>query len=282
MTTQTASAFDPLIELWQSGDADRVADLFAPDAIWMIDGESLNGGEIALAMKASLDSRPHARIHLRRAFRDLREPQWWAAEWVMRSSSDGHDWAEIEQGLLMQVTADNRIAHLRTHNDHATVRSVTTASPFREEAWPEDVPQRATTMGHDEVLATHYRHTREGWAKGNADNVVSCHAHASLIQTSLEKVSGHDNLRIAVAKYHENYCDTTIDVERVIYSGDYLAISQTWQCTNRKTGVRNGDRDLNIGVLQDGVFWRWREYYDSTKSAQTREQTAFGTHDQQQ
>ncbi len=277
-----ASAFDPLIELWQSGNADRVADLFAPNATWMIDGESLIGDEIALAMKASLASRPHARIHMRRAFRDLREPQWWAAEWVMRSSSDGRDWAEIEQGLLMQVTADNRIEQLRTHNDHATVRPVQATTPLRSEAWPAGLPPRATTMLHDDVLATHYRHTREGWAKGNADNVVGCHAPGSLIQTSLEKVSGHANLRIAVAKYHENYCDTKIEVDRMVYSGEFLAISQTWHCTNRKTGVRNGDHDLNIGILQDGVLWRWREYYDSTKSAQTREQTAFGTPDQQQ
>ncbi|MCS6773749.1 MAG: hypothetical protein NZ693_06520 [Thermoflexales bacterium] len=55
----------------------------------------------------------------------------------------------------------------------------------------------------------------------------------------------------------------------------FLAIQQRWACTNLKTGVQAVDRDINIGVMQDGVFYRRREYYDSHTSAQTREQTVF-------
>jgi hypothetical protein len=94
-----------------------------------------------------------------------------------------------------------------------------------------------------------------------------------LIKALFEVVREHDPLRRAVVAYHENYADTVITVHRVAYIGEYLAIQQTWTCTNRKTGIRAAD---NIGVLQDGKFWRWREYYDSRKSAQTLEQTVFG------
>ncbi len=97
-----------------------------------------------------------------------------------------------------------------------------------------------------------------------------------MIQTSFEVVRGHDQLRTAAKAYDENYTDTRIDVHRIVYDGTFLAINQTWRCTNRKTGVRAGDQDLNIGIMRDGRLYRWREYYDSRTSAQTLEQTMFG------
>jgi ketosteroid isomerase-like protein len=148
--------------------------------------------------------------------------------------------------------------------------------PLRAEVWPVHVPSRTHLLSREEILATHYRHTRQGWAIGSADNVVSCHAPESVIQTAFEVVRGHDNLRRSVKAYFENYRDTTIEVERVVYDGNFLAISQTWTCTNQKTGITVSDHDLNIGIMQDGKFYRWREYYDSRKSAQTVEQTVFG------
>jgi hypothetical protein len=66
----------------------------------------------------------------------------------------------------------------------------------------------------------------------------------------------------------------------MVYDGHFLAINQTWRCTNRKTGVVAGDQDLNIGIMRDGRFYRWREYYDSRTSAQTLEQTVFGRPEQ--
>ena len=187
--------FDLLTDAWQSGDASRVAALFIPNATWTIDGDVLSGDEIALAMGASLQARPHTRILLRRAFHDLQAPQWWVAEWALRSSADGTTWQEIEQGLLLQLAPDGRIASLRTHNDHATVREVQADAPLRAELWPEHVPPQSKPMTHDEILATQMKHVMSGWRVGSADTVVSCHGECSVIQTSLEVVRGHDQLR---------------------------------------------------------------------------------------
>lgn len=65
-----------------------------------------------------------------------------------------------------------------------------------------------------------------------------------------------------VALYGQHYADTCVDVHGVIYSGDFLAIHQTWICTDRCTGARAADQDINIGVVQEGRFYRWREYFD--------------------
>lgn len=173
-----------------------------------------------------------------------------------------------------------RIAELRTHNDHATVREVDVDDPLRDEFWPQDAPTMptmpASPMTREEILAAHMRHTMQGWARGDESVVVSSHGPGSLIQTSFEIVCGHDDLRRSVKAYFENYADTNVEVHRVVHDGSFLAICQTWSCTNRRTGVRVGDQDLNIGIMREGKFWRWREYYDSTKSAQTLEQTVFG------
>ncbi|GIV83493.1 MAG: hypothetical protein KatS3mg052_0500 [Candidatus Roseilinea sp.] len=270
------SPFDALACAWQSGEPEQVASLCHPNATWIVDGRPYHGRAEISAWLRSIGVMPQrVRILTRRAFRDLREPEWWAAEWALRTAADDGCWREVEQGVMLCFSA-GQVTHLRIHNDHRSVRHVAADAPLRDEAWPAFIPPRTRNMTYDEILAVHYRHVRQGWARGDAETVLSCHAPESLIQTSFEVVRGHDQLRRAVRAYAENYADTVITVHRVVYSGDYLAIHQTWSCTNRKTGVRADDQDLNIGVMQDGRFWRWREYYDSTQSAQTLEQTVFG------
>jgi len=270
---------EPLSEIaraWHADGPDGVVGLCAPDAVWIVDGQSYAGrAAIAAHLREIGQASGYVRAFVRRAFCDLRDPEWWAGEWVVRSSSGGQRCREIEQGVLLKLQGEE-IAYLRIHSDHRSVREVAADAPLRDEPWPSSVPARARTMSHDEVLAVHLRHTTQGWARGDAETVVSCHGPGSLIHTSLEVVRGHDQLRRSVLAYHENYADTVITVHRLVYSGDYLAIHQTWSCTNRKTGIRAADEDLNIGIFQDGKFWRWREYYDSRTSAQTLEQTVFG------
>ena len=267
--------FDALARAWQSGGSDRAANLCHPDATWIVDGRLYRGrSEIEGYLRTVAGPANGVRVLIRRAFHDLREPDWWVAEWALRTAS-GECWREVEQGVLLHVSA-GQIAHLRIHNDHRSVREVTADAPLRDEPWPPSIPPRTRDMTYDEILAMHRRHTLQGWARGDAEVVASCHAPDSVLQTSFEVIRGHDQLRRAASAYFENYADTAIQVHRIVYSGDYLAIHQTWRCTNRKTGVCADDEDLNIGVLQDGKFWRWREYYDSTKSAQTLEQTVFG------
>lgn len=270
------SPFDVLADAWASGDPAAVSALFHADASWIVDGRVYQGRPaIAAAVHAILAQAPCVRAVLRRAFHDRREPQWWVAEWAFRTGGDDGAGREIEQGLLLDLT-DGRIAHLRTHNDHRSVRRVAMDAPLREEVWPAAIPPRTRDMSYEEIVATQLRHVMQGWARGDDEVVVGCHAPTSIIQTSFEVVRGHDQLRRAVKAYYENYADTRIKIHRIVYSGDFLAINQTWYCRNRKTGVYAGDQDLNIGVMQDGKLWRWREYYDSTQSAQTLEQTVFG------
>ncbi|MCS6846082.1 MAG: nuclear transport factor 2 family protein [Anaerolineae bacterium] len=270
------SPFDALAHAWRSGGPEQVIRLCRPDATWIVDGHPYHGHADILAYLSSIARAPDGvHILVRRAFHDLREPEWWVAEWVLRAAAGDGQWREVEQGILLHFSA-GRISHLRIHNDHRSARIVRRDDPPRREVWPPSIPPRTRNMTYDEILAVHYRHVMHGWARGDAEVVVSCHAPESLIQTSFEVVRGHDQLRRAVPVYYQNYADTLVTVHRVVYSGDYLAIHQTWSCTNRKTGVRADDEDLNIGVMQDGRFWRWREYYDSTKSAQTLEQTVFG------
>ncbi|BCX02318.1 MAG: hypothetical protein KatS3mg053_0256 [Candidatus Roseilinea sp.] len=271
-----ATPFDVLARAWQSGGPDHAASLCHPDATWVVDGRPYRSragiGEYLRAVASAPDG---VRISVRRAFHDLREPEWWVAEWAVRVAAGAGRWREVEQAVMLHFSA-GRIAYLRIHNDHRSIREVEERAPLREEPWPPFIPPRTRDMTYDEILAVHCRHVSQGWARGDAETVVSCHAPESLIQTSFEVVRGHDQLRRAVHAYSENYADTVVTIHRIVYSGDYLAIHQTWSCTNRKTGVRADDEDLNVGVMQDGRFWRWREYYDSTQSAQTLEQTVFG------
>ncbi len=271
------SPFDVLAGAWQSGDPDHVMSLCHSDATWIVDGRPYHGrAEIGAYLRTVMGSNRGVRISIRRAFHDMREPAWWVAEWVVRTAlTGGRRWREVEQGALLHFQ-EGRIALMRIHNDHRSVREVTEDAPLREEPWPPFIPPRMRDMTYDEIIATQQRHVLQGWARGDADAVLSCHAPDSVLQTSFEVIRGHDQLRRAVLAYFDNYADTTIEIHRIVYSGDYLAINQTWRCTNRKTGVRADDQDLNIGVMQEGKLWRWREYYDSTKSAQTLEQTVFG------
>lgn len=268
-------ALSPLVRLAEAlnaADAASTRSLLDPQATWVLDGESQPAIDV---LQGWLPPRAFARIHLRRAFADADDPHWWAGEWVFRISTDGHTWQEVEQGVIAH-TQGERIIWIRLHSDPSTLRTVTPETPLRPELMPANLPQPVHLMSREEKLALHFRHTRAGWASGNADVVVSCHAPQSFIQTPLEVVRGHEALRQAVHAYAENYADTTVEVHHVVHNGAWLAIQQTWTCTNRKTGVRASDQDLNIGIVQDGVFYRWREYYDSRTSAQTREQTVFG------
>jgi len=267
--------FDQLADAWASGEPAKLAALFHPEATWVIDGQCIAGDEILLAIEATMSGLNGARIFIRRAFHDSREPDWWAAEWTFRSSADGKTWREIEQGLLLHLR-DGMIESLRTHNDHRSICEVQPDDPLRDEAWPAELPEQTRAMTHEEVLAAHTRHVMQGWAQGNDDVVTSSHGPAGIIQTSFEVVRGHEQLRTSVKAYFANYSDTSINVHRMVYDGYFLAINQTWRCTNRKTGVNAGDQDLNIGIMRDGRFYRWREYYDSRTSAQTLEQTVFG------
>jgi ketosteroid isomerase-like protein len=275
----TTTPFDRLADAWASGDADQVSSLFHPEATWVIDGQCIAGDEIPLVIEATLNGLKGARILIRRAFHDSFEPDWWVAEWTFRITDDGATWREIEQGLLLHLR-DGLVDSLRTHNDHRSIRAVQPDDPLREEAWPAEMPEQTRPMTREEVIAAHTRHVMQGWAQGNGDVVASSHGPAGIIQTSFEVVRGHDQLRKSVNAYFENYADTSIEVHRMVYDGHFLAINQTWRCTNRKTGVVAGDQDLNIGIMRDGKFYRWREYYDSRTSAQTLEQTVFGRPEQ--
>jgi limonene-1,2-epoxide hydrolase len=271
----TDTPFDLLALAWASLEPANVSVLFHPEATWVIDGQAIEGDEIALAIEATMGGLQGARIIVRRAIHDSLEPGWWAAEWAFRASDDGETWREIEQGLLLHLR-DGLIDSLRTHNDHRSIRSVHSQDPLREEAWPAEMPAQSRVMTHEEIMATQMRHVMQGWAQGNDDVVTSSHGPAGIIQTSFEVVRGHEQLRKSVKAYFENYAGTHIEVHRIVYDGEFLAINQTWRCTNRKTGVVAGDQDLNIGIMRDGRLYRWREYYDSRTSAQTLEQTVFG------
>lgn len=265
----------PLVRLADALTAGNAADVFAllePHAVCIVDGTTHSAHGV---LQHWLPPHARARLFVRRAFADADDPHWWAGEWVVRTSADGYAWQEIEQGVLLRMSGE-RIAWLRLHTDPSTQRLVRSNDPLRPEVLPTHVPAPHHVMSRAEKLAVHFRHTREGWAKGDAETVVSCHAPQSLIQTPLEVVRGHEALRQAVKAYFENYADTTIEVHHVVHNGIWFAVQQTWTCTNRKTGVRASDQDLNIGIMQDGLFYRWREYYDSRTSAQTREQTVFG------
>jgi limonene-1,2-epoxide hydrolase len=277
----TISIIDKLIHAWQSGDPERVVALFHPDAQWVIDGQTLEGrDEIALAVGASMgvsesDARA-MRILLRRAFSDLSDPNWCAAEWAFRvqSAKDG-GCRECEQGVLIHER-EGRIAYMRTHNDKFRACATSWDAPLRPESRPLNLPTPARAMTLDEILALQHRHVMQGWRLGDAEAVTSSHAPGSVILNAWETVRGHDEIRTSVGKYIQNYIDTEIEVHRVVYDGQNIAVNQTWRCTNRLTGARSGDQDLIIGVMQDGKIWYWREYFDPDQSAQTLAQTHFG------
>jgi limonene-1,2-epoxide hydrolase len=215
------------------------------------------------------------RVLLRRAFSDMHDPNWHVAEWAFRVQDGAGDCHECEQGILIHER-EGRIAYMRTHNDKFRMCAMSWDAPLRPESRPLNIPTPQRPMTPDEILAVQHRHVMQGWRLGDADVVTSSHAPDSVILNAWETVRGHDEIRISVGKYIENYTDTEIEVHRVVYDGQNIAVNQTWRCTNRVTGVRGGDQDLIIGVMQDGKIWYWREYFDPDQSAQTLKQTHFG------
>ena len=266
---------DALIAAWQSRDPKRVITLFDPAARWVIDGQTLTGhAEIALAVSAPMNNAHALRILLRRAFSDLHDPNWHVAEWAFRVQGQ-ETCHECEQGILIHER-EGRIAYMRTHNDKFRACATQWDAPLRPESRPTNIPAPQRAMTQDEIVALQHRHVLQGWRLGDAEVVTQSHAPDSVILNAWETVRGHAELRTSVRKYKENYADTEIELHRVVYDGQNIAVNQTWRCTNRVTGVRGGDEDLIIGVMQDGKIWYWREYFDPDLSAQTLTQTHFG------
>jgi limonene-1,2-epoxide hydrolase len=280
--TPTPTPSHPILAQWMSAwashyaDADAVANLFTPDAIWVIDGETLHGlAEIRRAVGAALHNAQATKFLLRRSFGDLAEPTWHAAEWALRVQQADGSCRECEQAVLINVV-DGQIKTMRTHNDKLRACAMAWDAPLRPESRPSTFPKPQRTMTLDEVLNLQQRHVMQGWRVGAAEVVTAVHMPQSVILNAWETVHGHDEIRVSVQKYFANYADTQVEVHRVVYDGQNIAVNQTWCCTNRLTGKRAGDQDLIIGVLQDDHIWYWREYFDGTLSAQTLEQTHFG------
>jgi limonene-1,2-epoxide hydrolase len=268
---------DKLIAAWQSHDPNQVVALFDPAAQWVIDGQILEGrAEIALAVSASMGNAQAMHILLRRAFSDMHDPHWHVAEWAFRVQGKGEgDCRECEQGLLIHER-EGYIVYMRTHNDKFRACVTNWDAPLRPESRPTHIPAPQRPMTPDEIVALQQRHVMQGWRLGNAEVVTDSHASESVILNAWETVRGHAELCTSVGKYIQNYTDTEIELHRIVYDGQNIAVNQTWRCTNRVTGVRGGDQDLIIGVMQDGKIWYWREYFDPDQSAQTLTQTHFG------
>ena len=272
------SIIHKLIEAWQTNDADQVSALFSPEARWIIDGQALEGRhEIGLAVSATLANAEAVRLLLRRAFSDKRDPNWHVAEWAFRVKPSGATPAECrecEQGILIHEQ-DGQIDYMRTHNDKFRSCAIAWDAPLRPEHRPADLPTPQQEMTVDDVLALQNRHVMHGWRMGDADVVTSSHMPGSVILNAWISVHGHNEIRASVRKYTDNFADTHIDIHRVVFDGQNVAVNQTWSCTNRVTGVRAGDEDLIIGVIQDGKIWYWREYFDPEQSTQTLAQVIF-------
>lgn len=277
------SIINKLIEAWQSGDAVQVAALFAPQARWVIDGQALEGRqEIELAASSVMSTTTGVKVLLRRAFSDMQDPNWHVAEWAFRiKPRDSGDLKlaegesrECEQGILIHEQ-DGQIDYMRTHNDKFRTCTMAWDAPLRPESRPTDLPTPTTPMTTDDVIALQLRHVMQGWRRGDPEVVTGSHMPNSVILNAWTTVAGHNEIRTSVAKYTENFADTHIDIHRVVYDGQNVAVNQTWNCTNRLTGRRAGDEDLIIGVIQDGKIWYWREYFDPEQSTQTLDQATI-------
>lgn len=268
--------FAGLGQAWASGDANVVLAWVAPDAVWIVDGREYQGrAQIKVYIDAVLAGTTQVRPVLRRAFNDLDEPTWSAAEWAFRTQK-GEACSEVEQALLMHGQHDGLIDLLRIHNDELRRCASDIDASLRSELRKPHYPNPITPMSKADIMALQDRHVMQGWRLGNADMICSCHATDSVILNAWEEIQGYDEFRISVDKYTQNFFDTAIEVHRVVYDGQNIALSQTWTCTNRLTGKRAGDQDLILGVIQDGHIHYWREYFDGSQSAQTLEQTHFG------
>jgi len=267
---------DGLGQAWASKNVDTILALVAPDAVWIVDGREYHRhAQIKAYVDAMLAGATQVRAVLRRAFNDLDEPTWSAAEWAFRTQK-GDACSEVEQALLMHVGNDGLIDLLRIHNDELRRCTSDIDAPLRSELRKPTYPSPITPMTKTDIHALQDRHVMQGWRLGNADMICSCHTPDSVILNAWEEIQGYDQFRVSVDKYTQNFADTMIEVHRVVYDGQNIALNQTWTCTNRLTGKRAGDQDLILGVIQDGYIHYWREYFDGSQSAQTLEQTHFG------
>lgn len=275
--------FQQLIDVWASRDVDQFTQLFSPSSTWIVDGQPYEGRDaIAQCMRSLLADVAQVRVVMRRSFSDLEDTNWCVAEWAFRTQR--HDQAqtqnacsEVEQAVLMHVREDDgKIDVMRTHNDSFRCCTTELNAPVRPEHRPATYPTPARLMSKADILALQHRHVMQGWRLGDANQVCSCHAPDTVILNAWEVVQGHAEIRTSAAQYIANFADTHIEVHRIVYDGQNIAVNQTWSCTNRLTGKRAGDQDLIIGVVQDGQIHYWREYFDPNQSAQTLSQTHFG------
>lgn len=267
--------FQKLIDAWANRDVAQFVNLFSPDATWIVDGHTYKGHPAIAAYAHGLwVNAVQVRVVLRRLFCDRDEPEWSVAEWAFRVQT-GAGCNEVEQAVMARVRAD-KILFLRTHNDSFRACQTALDAPLRMEHRKSIYPAPQQTMSRVDILKLQYRHVMQGWRLGHADNICSCHAPDSVILNAWEVVRGYDEFRTSAVQYVANYADTMIDVHRIIYDGQNIALNQTWRCTNRNTGIRAGDQDLIIGIVQDHQIHYWREYFDPSQSAQTLQQTHFG------
>lgn len=267
--------FQTLIDAWASRDVAQFANLFAPAATWIVDGRAYKGHPaIAACAQGVLVDAAQVRVVLRRSFCDRDEADWSVAEWAFRVQT-GAGCKEVEQAVIARMQAD-KIVFLRTHNDSFRGCQTALDAPLRMEHRKPTYPAPLQTMSRDDILKLQHRHVMQGWRLGHADNICRCHAPDSVILNAWEVVRGHEEFCTSAAQYMANFADTQIEVHRIIYDGQNIALNQTWRCTNRSTGIRAGDQDLIIGVMQDHQIHYWREYFDPNQSAQTLQQTHFG------
>ncbi len=269
------SIVQKLIDAWANCNVAQIVGLFSPAATWIVDGRAYEGhNAITTYIRQVLDDVVQTCIVLRRTFNDVDEPSWAAVEWAFRIQT-ASGCSEVEQAVLVYVR-DEQITYMRTHNDTLRRCQTTLDAPLRPEHRRASYPVPARPMDKADILKLQHRHVMQGWRLGDADTICSCHAPASVILNAWEDVHGHAEIRTSAVKYGANFVDTHIEVHRVVYDGQNIALNQTWSCTNRLTGIRAGDQDLIMGVVQDNQIHYWREYFDPSQSAQTLEQTPFG------
>jgi limonene-1,2-epoxide hydrolase len=265
-TTRSVEA----IYAWAEALSTKDTSVFSSDARVVIDGKHAGPNPAVLAGLATFDSR----AIVRRAFSDLENPAWAAAEWSLRIGTTAAMNLEIEQAVIIHLDADGRIDFARVHSDALRSRVCAVDAELKPDRWP-DLPRAATTMTHADIRALQDRHVMQGWRLGSADTICSCHAPTSTILNAWETVTGYDMFRQSVGQYSQNFADTRIDVHHIVYDGQNIAVNQTWTTRNLKTGKVNGDEDLILGVMQDNLIYYWREYFDGRLSAQTAGQTLF-------
>ena len=253
---------------WNAGQANAIADLFRPEGAWIVDGQVFAGRDaIAGRRGQQLGPATQSQLLLRRGFTDRADADWSAAEGAVRWQSETGAWQEVELALLFH-TRDGLIESACLHHDWLSLRPVEPDAPLAAEHKSPDIPAPTRDMTLDELMDMQRRHVKDGWAHGDADAVLACHAPVSAIISPFVVTAGHAMIREAVSSYTAGYADTQVDIHRIVYDGRNIALQQTWTCTNRQTGERAADHDLIVGLVQDGLIWYWREYFDARTSAQ--------------